>query len=82
MGSPRRSWFTKPFQIEALISKNTEIRSKSRCGIRWASLGLSRGILLFVPSRLDRVSPLYLRAQSGQLPELKRGQIAAYSARW
>jgi uncharacterized membrane protein (UPF0182 family) len=41
-----------------------------------------RGILLVVPieNSILYVSPLYLRAQSGQLPELKR-VIAAYGDR-
>ena len=71
-----------PFQIEALINQNTEISQQiSLVGSRWArgsfaelcwSCRSGHSILY--------VSPLYLRAQSGQLPELKR-VMAAYGDR-
>ena len=70
-----------PFQIEALINQNTEISQQISL---WNQMGsrVIRGTLLVVPigNSILYVSPLYLRAQSGQLPELKR-VIAAYSDR-
>ena len=67
-----------PFQIEALINQNTEISQQISL---WNQMGsrVIRGNLLVVPigNSILYVSPLYLRAQSGQLPELKR-VIAAY----
>lgn len=62
-----------PFQIEALINQNTEISQQISL---WNQQGsrVIRGAMLVVPieNSLLYVSPLYLRAQSGQLPELKR----------
>ena len=70
-----------PFQIEALINQNTEISQQISL---WNQMGsrVIRGTLLVVPigNSILYVSPLYLRAQSGQLPELKR-VIAAYADR-
>jgi uncharacterized protein len=70
-----------PFQIEARINQNTEI---SKLISLWNQLGsrVIRGNLLVVPieNSILYVSPLYLRAESGQLPELKR-VIAAYGDR-
>jgi uncharacterized membrane protein (UPF0182 family) len=70
-----------PFQIEARINQNTDI---SRQLSLWNQMGsrVIRGNLLVVPieSSILYVSPLYLRAESGQLPELKR-VIAAYGDR-
>jgi uncharacterized membrane protein (UPF0182 family) len=70
-----------PFQIEALINQNTEISQQISL---WNQMGsrVIRGNLLVVPigDSILYVSPLYLRAQSGQLPELKR-VIAAYGDR-
>ena len=70
-----------PFQIEALINQNTEISQQISL---WNQMGsrVIRGTLLVVPigNSVLYVSPLYLRAQSGQLPELKR-VIAAYGDR-
>jgi uncharacterized membrane protein (UPF0182 family) len=67
-----------PFQIEARINQNTEISQQLSL---WNQLGsrVIRGNLLVIPieSSLLYVSPLYLRAERGQLPELKR-VIAAY----
>jgi len=62
-----------PFQIEALINQNTEISQQFSL---WNQQGsrIIRGNLLVVPigNSLLYVTPLYLRAQSGQMPELKR----------
>jgi uncharacterized membrane protein (UPF0182 family) len=67
-----------PFQIEARINQNTEISQQISL---WNQMGsrVIRGHLMVVPieDSLLYVSPLYLRAETGQLPELKR-VIAAY----
>jgi len=67
-----------PFQIDARIHQNTEISQQISL---WNQMGsrVIRGNLLVVPieNSILYVSPLYLRAESGQLPELKR-VIAAY----
>jgi uncharacterized membrane protein (UPF0182 family) len=70
-----------PFQIEARINQNTEISQQLSL---WNQMGsrVIRGNLLVVPieNSILYVSPLYLRAQTGQVPELKR-VIAAYGDR-
>src|SRR5499426_1643483 len=70
-----------PFQIEALINQNTEISQQLTL---WNQMGsrVIRGNLLVIPieNSILYVSPLYLRAAHGQLPELKR-VIAAYNDR-
>ncbi len=70
-----------PYQIEARINQSTEISQQISL---WNQMGsrVIRGNLLVVPidNSLLYVSPLYLRAESGQLPELKR-VIAAYGDR-
>ena len=70
-----------PFQIEARINQNTEISQQISL---WNQMGsrVIRGNLLVVPieNSILYVSPLYLRAKTGQLPELKR-VIAAYGDR-
>ena len=70
-----------PSQIEARINQNTEISQQISL---WNQMGsrVMRGNLLVVPieNSLLYVSPLYLRAKTGQLPELKR-VIAAYGDR-
>ena len=62
-----------PSQIEARINQNTEI---SRQISLWNQMGsrVIRGNLHIIPidSSLLYVSPLYLRATTSQLPELKR----------
>ena len=67
-----------PFQIEARINQNTDISQQLSL---WNQLGsrVIRGNLLVIPieNSILYVSPLYLRAVQGQLPELKR-VIAAY----
>jgi uncharacterized membrane protein (UPF0182 family) len=67
-----------PFQIEARINQNTDISQQISL---WNQMGsrVIRGNLLVVPieNSILYVSPLYLRAETGQLPELKR-VIAAY----
>ena len=70
-----------PFQIEARIQQNTEISQQISL---WNQMGsrVIRGHLMVVPidHSILYVSPLYLRAATGQLPELKR-VIAAYGDR-
>ena len=70
-----------PFQIEARINQNTEISQQLSL---WNQMGsrVIRGNLLVIPieNSILYVSPLYLRAETGQLPELKR-VIAAYGDR-
>jgi hypothetical protein len=78
---PKEKLVYGPFQIEARINQNTEISQQISL---WNQMGsrVIRGNLLVVPieNSILYVSPLYLRAQSGQLPELKR-VIAAYGDR-
>jgi len=70
-----------PFQIEALINQNTDVSQQISL---WNQSGsrVIRGNILVVPigNSILYVTPLYLRAQSGQLPELKR-VIAIYGDR-
>jgi len=70
-----------PFQIEALINQNTGISQQLSL---WNQLGsrVIRGHLIVIPidNTILYVSPLYLRAETGQLPELKR-VIAGYGDR-
>ena len=67
-----------PFQIEARINQNTSISQQLSL---WNQMGsrVIRGNLHVIPieNSILYVSPLYLRAESGQIPELKR-VIAAY----
>ena len=67
-----------PFQINALINQNTEVSQQITL---WNQSGsrVIHGNLLVVPigNSVLYVMPLYLRAASGQLPELKR-VIAVY----
>ena len=67
-----------PFQIEALIHQNTDISQQISL---WNQMGsrVIRGNLLVVPidNSILYVTPLYLRAQAGQMPELQR-VIAIY----
>ena len=78
---PKEKLVYGPFQIEARINQNTDISQQISL---WNQMGsrVIRGSLLVVPigNSLLYVSPLYLRAESGQLPELKR-VIAAYGDR-
>jgi uncharacterized protein len=75
---PKEKLVYGPFQIEARINQNTEISQQLSL---WNQMGsrVIRGNLLVIPieNSILYVSPLYLRAEQGQLPELKR-VIAAY----
>jgi uncharacterized protein len=70
-----------PFQIEARINQSTDISQQLSL---WNQQGsrVIRGHLIVIPieNSILYVSPLYLRAETGQLPELKR-VIAAYGDR-
>ncbi|MBP0637394.1 UPF0182 family protein [Cupriavidus sp. AcVe19-6a] len=78
---PKEKLVYGPFQIEARIQQNTEISQQISL---WNQMGsrVIRGHLLVVPigNSILYLSPLYLRASSGQLPELKR-VIGAYGDR-
>jgi uncharacterized protein len=78
---PKEKLIYGPFQIEARINQNTEISQQISL---WNQMGsrVIRGNLLVIPieNSILYVSPLYLRAATGQLPELKR-VIAAYDDR-
>ncbi len=78
---PKEKLVYGPYQIEALINQNTEVSQQLTL---WNQSGsrVIRGNLLVVPieNSILYVTPLYLRAQSGQLPELKR-VIAIYGGR-
>lgn len=75
---PKDKLIFGPFQIEARINQNTEISQQLTL---WNQMGsrVIRGNLLVIPieNSILYVSPLYLRAEQGHLPELKR-VIAAY----
>ncbi|WGD56829.1 UPF0182 family protein [Bradyrhizobium sp. CB1650] len=75
---PKEKLVYGPFQIEARIHQNTEISQQISL---WNQMGsrVIRGNLLVIPieNSVLYVSPLYLRAEQGHLPELKR-VIAAY----
>ncbi|MGT0193898.1 UPF0182 family membrane protein [Burkholderia pyrrocinia] len=78
---PKDKLIYGPYQIEARIQQSTEISQQISL---WNQMGsrVIRGHLVVVPieNSILYVSPLYLRAASGQLPELKR-VIAAYGDR-
>ena len=78
---PKDELIYGPFQIRGAYDQNTDLAGKFRSECRMGSQD-ARGILLVVPigNSILYVSPLYLRAQSGQLPELKR-VTAAYGDR-
>jgi uncharacterized membrane protein (UPF0182 family) len=73
--------FYGPYQIQARINQNPEISQQYSL---WNQMGskVILGNLLVIPveDSLLYVEPLYIRAQNGQLPELKR-VLAAYSER-
>ncbi len=78
---PKDKLIYGPFQIEARINQNTDISQQLSL---WNQMGsrVIRGNLLVIPieNSILYVSPLFLRAEAGQLPELKR-VIAAYGDR-
>ena len=78
---PKERLVYGPYQVEALINQNTEVSQQFTL---WNQSGsrVIRGNLLVVPieNSILYVTPVYLRAQSGQMPELKR-VIAVYGDR-
>jgi hypothetical protein len=78
---PKEKLVFGPSQIEARIDQNTEISQQISL---WNQMGskVIRGNLLAIPidDTLLYVEPLYLRAERGQLPELKR-VIVSYAER-
>ncbi len=74
---PRQSLVYGPRQIENRISQNTEI---SRQISLWDQRGseVIKGDLLVIPieSSLLYVQPIYLQAEGGRIPELKRVVVA------
>jgi uncharacterized membrane protein (UPF0182 family) len=63
-----------PFQIEARINQNTEISQQITLWNQMGSRVIRGANLLVIPigNSILYVSPLYLRAAQGHLPELKR----------
>src|SRR5260370_248305 len=76
---PKEKLVSGPFQIEARINQNTEISQQLTLWNQMGSRVIRGANLLVIPieNSILYVSPLYLRAQQGHLPELKR-VIAAY----
>jgi uncharacterized membrane protein (UPF0182 family) len=74
---PKQELIYGPFQIEARIDQNPEISQQLTL---WSQEGsrVIRGDLLVIPidGSLLYVEPVYLRAEQGQLPELKRIIVA------
>src|SRR6201984_3694947 len=71
-----------PFQIEARINQTTEISQQLTLWNQMGSRVIRGANLLVIPieNSILYVTPLYLRAEHGHLPELKR-DIAAYGER-
>ena len=78
---PKSKLFYGPYQIQARINQNPEISKELSL---WNQMGskVILGNLLVIPLQdsLLYVEPLYIRAETGQLPELTR-VIASYSDR-
>ena len=76
-GSPGRAWCSARQQIENRINQNTEV---SRQVTLWDQHGskVIWGDLLVIPIKqsLLYVQPLYLQAENGKIPELKRVVVA------
>ena len=74
---PKQELIYGPFQIEARIDQNPEISQQLTL---WSQEGsrVIRGNLLVIPidGSLLYVEPVYLRAEQGQLPELRRVIVA------
>jgi uncharacterized membrane protein (UPF0182 family) len=75
---PKQELIFGPLQIEARIDQNPEISAQLSL---WSQRGsqVIRGNLLVIPMErsLLYVEPLYLQAESGQIPELKRIILAS-----
>ena len=76
---PKEKLVYGPFQIEARINQNTEITQQLTLWNQMGSRVIRGANLLVIPieNSILYVSPLYLRAEHGHLPELKR-VIASY----
>src|SRR6266498_1965565 len=76
---PKEKLVYGPFQIEARINQNTEISQQLTLWNQMGSRVIRGTNLLVIPieNSILYVSPLYLRAEHGHLPELKR-VIASY----
>jgi uncharacterized protein len=76
---PKEKLVYGPFQIEARINQNTEISQQITLWNQMGSRVIRGANLLVIPieNSILYVTPLYLRAEYGHLPELKR-VIAAY----
>lgn len=76
---PKERLVYGPFQIEARINQNTEISQQLTLWNQMGSRVIRGANLLVIPieNSILYVTPLYLRAEHGHLPELKR-VIAAY----
>src|SRR4029077_11730201 len=75
---PKEKLVYGPFQIEARINQNTEISQQLSLWNQMGSRVIPGNLLVnHSENEILYVSPLYLRAETGQLPELKR-VIAAY----
>src|SRR5258705_13608691 len=76
---PKEKLVYGPFQIEARINQSTEISQQITLWNQMGSRVIRGATLLVIPieTSIVYVSPLYLRAEQGHLPELKR-VIAAY----
>ena len=74
---PKQKLIYGPFQIEARIDQNPEISQQLTL---WSQKGsrVIRGDLLVIPidDSLLYVEPVYLRAEQGELPELRRVIVA------
>ncbi len=74
---PKQELIYGPFQIEARIDQNPEISQQLTL---WSQKGsrVIRGDLLVIPidGSLLYVEPIYLRAEQGELPELRRVIVA------
>src|SRR5437899_3121027 len=71
---PKEKLVYGPFQIEARINQNTEISQQITLWNQMGSRVIRGANLLVIPieNSLLYVTPLYLRAEHGHLPELKR----------
>ena len=76
---PKEKLVYGPFQIEARINQSTEISQQITLWNQMGSRVIRGSNLLVIPieNSILYVTPLYLRAEYGHLPELKR-VIAAY----
>jgi hypothetical protein len=74
---PKQELIYGPFQIEARINQNPEISQQLTL---WSQEGsrVIRGDILVIPidGALLYIEPIYLRAEQGQLPELRRVIVA------